>query len=53
MFMELVLYIYIFYYYPHHMNMIIDKFAAKVGEPWILQTNLTEYFVLQKYNVTG
>ena len=35
------------------MNMIIDRFAAKVGEPWILQTNLTKCFVLQKYNVTG
>ena len=32
------------------MNMIIEEYAAKVGEPWILQTNLTEY--LQKYNVT-
>ena len=42
-----------FFYYPHHMNMIIDRFAAKVGEPWILQTNLTKCFVLQKYNVTG
>ena len=36
-----------FFYYPHHMNMIIDRFAAKVGEPWILQTNLTKCFVLQ------
>ena len=27
---------------PIHMNNIIDNFAAKVGEPWILQTNLTE-----------
>ena len=35
------------------MNMIIDRFAAKVGEPWILQTNLTKCFVLQKYNATG
>ena len=30
------------------MNMIIDKFAAKVGDPWILRTNLTECFILQK-----
>ena len=35
------------------MDMIVDKFAAKVGEHWILQTNLTECFVVQKYNVTG
>ena len=39
-------------FYNHH-HIIIDRFAAKVGEPWILQTNLTKCFVLQKYNVTG
>ena len=32
--------------------MIINKFAVKVGKPWILQTNLTKWLVLQKYNVT-
>ena len=32
------------FYYPHHRNMIIDRFAAKVGEPCILQTNLTKCF---------
>ena len=33
-------------YNPHHI--IIDRFAAKVGEPWILQTNLTECFFFYK-----
>ena len=28
--------------------MIIDKFAAKVGDPWIRQTNLTECYFTKK-----
>ena len=36
-----------FFYYPHHI--IIDI----IGEPWNLQTKLTQCFVLLKYNVTG